>query len=81
MMVNNSTKINKINSHLKSLNTKKNETFADGNPCPGLGQEQNMSGLNPSTESLPLFIILLLQTRFYNSVWFLYYLIITNQIL
>ena len=44
-------------------------------------RNKNMSGLNPSTESLPLFIILLLQTRFYNSIWFLCFLIITNQIL
>jgi hypothetical protein len=65
MMVNNSTNINKINSHLKSLNTKKNETFADGNPCPGLGQEQKYVGVK-SINGIPPS---------------LYYLIITNQIL
>jgi hypothetical protein len=30
-------------SHLKPLNTKKTMTYANGNPVPGLGQEQKMA--------------------------------------
>ena len=30
-------------SHLKPLNTKKTMTYANGNPAPGLGQEQKMA--------------------------------------
>jgi hypothetical protein len=32
-----------ITSHLKPLNTKKTMTYANGNPAPGLGQEQKMA--------------------------------------
>ena len=48
-MVNISTKIKTkwtTTSHLNSLNTKKTMTYGIGNPGPGMGQVQNVTGLN-----------------------------------
>ena len=39
-------------SHLKSLNTKKKEHIADGNPGPGLRQTQNCGSFKPVTPPL-----------------------------
>jgi len=45
MMVNNSTNINKVNSHLKSLSIEKITTCEAGNQGPGLGGNKNVDRL------------------------------------
>ena len=50
VMINNSTNINKTINHLslKSLNTKKMISIADGNLSPGLAQSQNIDDRIPT---------------------------------
>ena len=60
LMVKNSTNIKQkqkqkqtTTSHLKSLNTKKNMTYANGNPNLGFGQEQNCTW-DKSVDGIPI---------------------------
>jgi hypothetical protein len=59
-MISNSSNINKKYNYLSLhiVEHKKTTKFADGNPGPGLGQGQNMAGLNKLWCPPPLIMLI-----------------------